>query len=242
MLDLGAMSPQRRRRLGAALVAGLISLGGAPASAQNSPAADPAVAAAVAPLQAAIDRVRALQAGLPAPRSDVEVLRRLAQLDQAPRDALSQIDFKALSEPQKRAVWAAVAAVMAPVDKANQATLLAMLPPEGWFTIARYGREASTDAFLIVQHGDPALWRRFLPVLERLARRREVDGGAYALMYDRLQWSEHRPQRYGSQMICQGGRYVPAPTEDPGRIDARRRAVGLPPYADYLKRFETDTC
>ena len=132
---------------------------------------------------------------------------------------------------------------MEQIDKANQQALLAMVPPEGWFPISRYGPEAAKAAFLIVQHGDPTLWRRFLPVIERMAKTGEAEGTAYALMYDRLALSEGRPQRFGSQMDCRGGRYAPAePLEDPKALDERRLAYGLKPYAEYLKLFETNSC
>lgn len=62
-------------------------------------------------------------------------------------------------------------------------------------------------------------------------------------MYDRLALSEGRAQRFGSQMDCRGGRYVPSePLEDPQDIDRRRMALGMKPYREYLKLFEGDTC
>ena len=54
-----------------------------------------------------------------------------------------------------------------------------------------------------------------MPVLEPLVVTGEVDGQSFGLMYDRLAVNEGRPQRYGSQMKCEAGRYVPEPLEDP---------------------------
>ncbi len=90
---------------------------------------------------------------------------------------------------------------------------------------------------LIVQHSDLEQWRRFVPVMEKLAAQGEVRGGDYALMYDRLALNEKRPQRYGSQMTCQAGRYAPAPIEDPDHIDDRRAALHMGPYKDYLALY-----
>jgi hypothetical protein len=112
-----------------------------------------------------------------------------------------------------------------------------MLPPEGWFTISKYGKAGSTAAFLIVQHSDVSQWSRFVPVLEKLAAQGEVRGGDYGLMYDRLALNEGRPQRYGSQMTCKAGKYVPDRLEDPDRLDERRIAIGMSPYKDYLALF-----
>lgn len=76
-----------------------------------------------------------------------------------------------------------------------------------------------------------------------MAKNGEAEGPAYAFLYDRLALSEGRPQRFGSQMVCRGGRYAPQePVEHPGDLDRRRLALGMKPYAEYLKLFETETC
>jgi hypothetical protein len=67
-----------------------------------------------------------------------------------------------------------------------------------------------------------------------------VSGGDYALLYDRVAMRHQRPQRYGSQMHCEAGRWAPDPIEDRGNLDKRRAALGMEPYADYLARFAHD--
>lgn len=114
-----------------------------------------------------------------------------------------------------------------------------MLPSEGWFYASRYGPEAANAAFLIVQHGNPELWRRFVPVLGPLVAKGEVIGPAYALMFDRLAISEGRPQRYGSQMTCKDGKFIADALEDPAHIEERRKAMGFTEtLAKYAQRFE----
>lgn len=195
---------------------------------------------AIAPVAAAIQRVRQAQAALPPPKDDAEKLLRMRDLEQAPRAALGQIDFSKVPAADRKNAQTAIWRQIIPIDEANQQALLAMLPPEGWFTIEKYGKEASKAAFLIVQHSNPDLWRRFVPVLERLAAKGEVSGGDFALMFDRLALSEGHQQRYGSQMKCEGGRYVPSPMEDPKGVDQRRASVGLGPYSEYLKQFASN--
>ncbi|WP_296595871.1 DUF6624 domain-containing protein [Phenylobacterium sp.] len=192
---------------------------------------------AIAPVAAAIAEVRAKQAALPPPKDDAETLVRLGALDQAARAGLGKIDPRKLPAADRDAAFKIVSKQIRDVDAANQKALLEMLPPEGWFTIGKYGREASQAAFMIVQHAGPDLWRRFLPVLEPLAAKGEIAGGDYALMYDRLATTEGRPQRYGSQMRCENGRFVPFPTEAPEGIEARRGALGMRPYAEYLDSY-----
>jgi len=192
---------------------------------------------AIAPVAAAIAEVRKAQAALPPPRDDAEKLLRMRDLDQAAHRALGRIDVSRIPPADRKAALTAIQQQVGPIDRANQQALLAMLPPEGWFTISRYGKDASNAAFLIIQHAGPDLQRRFLPVLEPLAARGEVAGGDYALMFDRLALSEGRKQRYGTQIRCEAGRLTPSPIEDAQLVDSRRAAVGLGPYADYLTGF-----
>jgi hypothetical protein len=199
--------------------------------------------AAVAAVRASIDAAQRRQQTLPPAQTDSERLLRMGELEQAPRDAMAALNLGALSGADRSAVWEAVSALIQPIDEANQKQLLAMVPEEGWFSISRYGRDAARAAFLIVQHADQALWRRFLPTIEQMARADEAEGPAYALMYDRLALSENRPQRYGSQMSCEQGRYVTMqPVEKLQTIDARRAALRMSPYTDYLKIYAEMRC
>jgi len=193
---------------------------------------------AIAPVHAAIVEARTELASLPPPKDDAERLIRMEKLAQAPREAMSKIDFSQVPEGEREAAFKAIWAELTPIDQANQEALLKMLPEEGWFTISRYGKDGSEAAFMIVQHGNVELWRRFVPVLEPLAARGEVKGAEYALMFDRLAIFENRPQRYGSQMRCENGKRAPYPIEEPGQLDVRRAKLGMIPYASYLKLFE----
>lgn len=191
----------------------------------------------IAPVAAAIAKVRQEQAALPPPKDDAERLLRMRDLEQAPRAALGRIDVSKIPAADRKNSLTAIWQQILPIDEANQKALLAMLPPEGWFPSSKYGKEASRAAFLVVQHANADLWRRFVPILEPLAAKGEVEGGAYALMFDRLALSEGRKQRYGSQMKCDDGKWVPLPTEEPDGLDQRRAAMGMAPYADYLAGF-----
>lgn len=195
----------------------------------------PQVEAFVAPVKDAIAREEARQAALPPPADVGEELVRLAQIDQRARDPLVTLDFSALSSDQRPAAQAAIWQEIGRVDRRNQARLLELVPADGWFT--SYGERPAAAAFLIVQHSNVELWRRFVPVLEPLVREGKVEGEDYALMYDRLQLAEGRPQRYGSQMTCRDGRWVVSTLEDPANVDARRAEMGMGPLAEYEAIF-----
>lgn len=196
---------------------------------------DPQVGTIIAPVTDAIAAEQARQAALPPPSGDRDRLERMGRLDQAGRMRIGEVEVSALPPEQRVAAFAAISAVIDPIDRANQQALTAMVPPEGWFLRSRYGDEAAMAAFHIVQHGDEALWRRYLPVLEPLVAAGEVDGEAYAKMFDRLAISEGRPQRYGTQFTCVSNRWTLAPLEDEARVEAWRADMEIgTPLSTYV--------
>lgn len=95
----------------------------------------------------------------------------------------------------------------------------------------------------MVQHSNLETWQRFVPILEPLVAKGEVDGQSYGLMFDRLALAEQRPQRYGSQVTCVDGRWVAMYLEAPETVDERRRAMGFnETYAEYLSYFAATPC
>lgn len=211
----------------------------------NAMAADtklsPRAEASAASVHQAYERVRAEQTLLPPPGNIAESLLRLEALDQAGREAMHSIDLKTLDETEARAAIDASWSQVVAQDIANQKTLKALIPSEGWFRISVHGKAATTAAFLIVQHAvnDPALMRSVLAKMESLRPLGEVSGEDYALLYDRVALEfDHEPQRYGSQVRCVNGKMAPDNLEDPTQVDARRKAVGMKETeAQYLRHF-----
>jgi len=195
--------------------------------------------AAVSSVEQDIAAVRARHAALPAPADDRERLERLGELDQAGRRVIVTLDFSIVPESDRLAAVQAAGELIEVADRENQAALLQLLPAEGWFLSSRYGRKAASAAFHIVQHSDAELWRRFLPVFEPLVRDGEIEGQSYAMMFDRLATSEGRPQRYGTQFRCDGGKWRPYPIEDREQLEARRVMMSFPmPFDEYRAHFE----
>lgn len=200
----------------------------------------PQALALIAPVREALDAERARQAALPPATNDADRLLRMGAMDQVGRRVLTKIDLTTLSPGEiaaaRKAMWAPIEAA----DDENLKALLKMVPPEGWFLKSRYGDKAASAAFHIIQHSDVAQWKRFVPVLEPLVVTGEVDGQAFGLMYDRLAINEGRPQRYGSQMTCEAGKWVPEKLEDPARVEEWRKAMGFPQtFAEYLEHWKT---
>jgi len=207
--------------------------------ASDAPPLSPRAAELVAPVRQAIEAERRVQAALPSPANDSERLERMGRLDQVGRRVLTQIDLSVLPPEELKVARKAMWAPVEEADAENEKALLAMVPPEGWFLKSLYGDKAARAAFHIVQHSNLELWRRFVPVLEPLVAKGEVDGQSYGLMYDRLALNEGRPQRYGSQVVCKAGKWGPDKLEDPDRVDERRKAMGFTQsIAEYVAYFQ----
>jgi len=210
------------------LIAALLGVGEAPTLSARA-------AELIAPVREALEAERRAQAALPPPASDSERLERMGRLDQVGRRVLTGVDLSVLPPGEIKVARKAMWAPIEEADAENEKALLAMIPPEGWFLKSRYGDKGAKAAFMIVQHSNLALWRRFVPVLEPLVAKGEVDGQSYGLMYDRLAINEGRPQRYGSQMTCKGGKYVVDTLEAPETVDERRKAMG---FTQSLAEYE----
>lgn len=201
----------------------------------------PRAEALIAPVREAMQAEREAQALLPPPVDDRERLIRMGRLDQAGRQVLTGINLHDLPPEE---IAAARDAMWAPIEEADQANieaLMTLVPEEGWFLRSVYGEEAASAAFHIVQHSDTEYRARFVPVLEPLVASGEIDGQSYGMMYDRWSLAEGRPQRYGSQMTCDDGRWVVNTLEEPETVNARRAAMGfhqtLEEYEAFFQTF-----
>jgi hypothetical protein len=131
---------------------------------------------------------------------------------------------------------------MAKVDADNTAYLKGVVTDIGWIDVERFGRQAADAAFLLVQHsGELPLMLAALPEIEKDVRAGRAYAQNFALLYDRTQLMTGGKQRYGSQVReNDAGELAVYRLEDPDRVDAFRRELGLGPLRDYLALFGRD--
>jgi hypothetical protein len=129
---------------------------------------------------------------------------------------------------------------MRDVDRDNTERLKQILDRHGWPGKSLVGADGANAAWLLAQHADHdrPLQRRCLALLREAVKRGEAAGAQLAYLTDRLRVADKRRQVYGTQLVVVGGRPLPAPIEDEANVDRRRREVGLPPLAEYLRGFE----
>ena len=129
------------------------------------------------------------------------------------------------------------------LDTDNAAFLERSLPASGWFDSAEHGESTARSAFLIVQHSsDLRLMRLALTRMEAGDVTAPADRRRIALLSDRIALDEHRPQSFGTQIVCEAGRMTMYPIENPADVEDRRRSMGfsesLSAYTGRIPNFE----
>lgn len=110
---------------------------------------------------------------------------------------------------------------------------------QGWPRLSAVGGQAALGAWLLVQHADRDLaWQReALAAMEALLPENDVRKADIAYLRDRIAVNQDRPQTYGTQGRCvAAGKWEAKPMAEPELLDARRKAMDLPPHADYMAR------
>jgi len=129
----------------------------------------------------------------------------------------------------------------AKIDADNTAYMKTVIDKYGWPGNSMVGEDGALAAFLLVQHADlqSGFQKQCLPLLEAAVQAKEAAADHVALLTDRVLIAEGKPQRYGTQFRTVGGESVPFPIEDPENVDARRKAVGLEPLAEYARQMQS---
>lgn len=121
----------------------------------------------------------------------------------------------------------------------NEIDLQSIISKSGWPTIDRVGYQASSYAFLVVQHSKNIQFQEvILDTLAGYATRHEIDINNFALLKDRFLLRTGRKQIYGTQLrkfddgFTKLDRHIPIDS-----IEHNRTEIGLKPLDEYLKRF-----
>jgi hypothetical protein len=123
-------------------------------------------------------------------------------------------------------------------DEADTKRLTEILDRDGFPGVKLVGLNA-TRAFVTILLHSPSLelQKRALPQVERAVRRREIPPDDFAMLTDDVLTGEHKPQLYGTNFKFVGDKVALDVTQDPARLDERRRKLGLAPIAEYAKQL-----
>ncbi|MBK9419829.1 MAG: hypothetical protein IPN44_02100 [Flavobacteriales bacterium] len=173
------------------------------------------------------------------PYKDVEYAKRLWHMratDQAYYDCINLAEDKiGKNSSVSRALWK----LKEGLDAENRQELVQLIETKGWPKNSVVGEDAAGAAFLVIQHWDTDQQKKYLPTIEKLCKENEASWESYALMYDRIQVSENKPQKYGSQIRfnSETNTYEPYPLLDETKVDEWRAEVGLGHLKDYVSNW-----
>lgn len=125
------------------------------------------------------------------------------------------------------------------IDSINLIIVSKILDERGWLGSNFVGKNGNMTLFLVIQHADSATQVKYLPMMREAVKNGNASGGQLALLEDRIALRQGKKQIYGSQIGTDNktGVSFVQDLDDPDNVDKRRAEVGLPPLADYVKKW-----
>lgn len=164
-----------------------------------------------------------------------EKLAEVRRTDQEQRLLMREYSDKyGWKSPQMDSLWS----IQSYADSVNTVYITELIDEMGYPGKSIVGDQAST-AFLVIQHAELEIQEKYLPVLRAAAEGGELRWSSLALLIDRVEMRNDRPQIYGSQVSSnpETGEYFFAPIQDPHNIDSIRQTVGLGPIQEYADNW-----
>jgi Family of unknown function (DUF6624) len=123
------------------------------------------------------------------------------------------------------------------IDHENADRMKQIVKDFSWPGKSLVGIDGANAAWILVQHADHdrPFQKQCLELLKEAVKKGEATGEQFAYLTDRLRLGEKKKQVYGTQIRLAEGKLQPLPIENEADVDKRRKEVGLPPLADYLK-------
>jgi len=173
------------------------------------------------------------------PYKDIEYAKKLWKMQALDQAYYNDIDIAGKKIGMNSTVVIALWDLKDRINKQNQIELEQLIESKGWPKISEVGGMAAGAAFLIIQHSDNEKQKKYLPVIKKLCEQNEASWQSYALMFDRIQTNDNKPQKYGSQVKYneQTQKYELYPLEDEAKVDEWRKEVGLGPLSEYASQW-----
>ena len=121
-------------------------------------------------------------------------------------------------------------------DRPNTKRINEIFNKSGFPVVSQVGSDGVKAYVLIMQHsGDIELRNKSRKGMKRAFKDKVLSANEYTNFVDRLLVDQGRRQIYGANFTSRDGKLVMSPVKDPKNLDKRRKAIGLPPIAEYAK-------
>ena len=126
-------------------------------------------------------------------------------------------------------------------DSLNLIQVKAILDQYGWLGPSEVGERGNSCLFLVIQHADLKTQEHYLPMLQQAVKDGKARPSNLALLTDRIEMRNERPQIYGSQITTDtDGNAMLYKIVDEVNVNKRRYEVGLQPLEEYVKFWGID--
>lgn len=125
-------------------------------------------------------------------------------------------------------------------DSLNLIKVRAILDKYGWLGADVVGDAGNSALFLVLQHADLETQEHYLPMMKEAVTNGNAKASSLALLVDRVEMRNNRPQIYGSQITMKDGKYELYQIIDEVNVNKRRAEVGLQPLELYVKNWNID--
>jgi len=124
-------------------------------------------------------------------------------------------------------------------DSLNTLRIIEVIEERGYPGKSIVGPGMASTAFLVIQHADLEIQEKYLKTITDAADAGEVNWSSVALLVDRINTRNERPQIYGSQVSSdrETGESFFFEIAEPYKVDSIRATVGLGPLSEYAKFF-----
>ena len=125
-------------------------------------------------------------------------------------------------------------------DSINTLKVSEIIDKYGWLGSEIVGNKGNLTLFLVIQHSDSRTQEKYLPIMKEAARSGKVSKSDLAILEDRIEMNNKRPQIYGSQIQRVDGKFVIYQILDEENVNKRRADVGLEPLEEYVMLWGID--
>lgn len=126
-------------------------------------------------------------------------------------------------------------------DSKNLIIVKEILDKHGWLGKDEVGENGNITLFLVIQHSDLKTQEKYLPMMKEAVKNGKASAADLALLIDRVEIGNGRPQIYGSQLTATiNGKITLEPIIDEPNVNNRRAEVGLEPLERYLKYWDIE--
>ena len=164
----------------------------------------------------------------------------LRDTDQAIRLKLDELrkDNSKINSPEEKDLLAKIKLQDALVLKQAEE----IIAKNGWPSIQKVGYKNSQTMWLIIQHSNLSIMKKYYSVMKKAVEQGELLPRDFAFLEDRMLMYSKKAQIYGSQTVIdrESKKFYLYPVENVDQIDQRRASVGLESIKKYLKGYNID--